>query len=124
MRSGYLCVLVLAAGASTASSQEQAEVIRGPAASVLFTGSRVTIQADTADTTANPQPTQWKRGLIIGGVIGIVGLGGFVYLLCKELNESGDSCVGTGLGGAALGAFTGGIIGALIGGQFPKKDDT
>ncbi|HET6777398.1 MAG TPA: hypothetical protein VFH26_00775 [Gemmatimonadales bacterium] len=99
-------------------------MIRGPAASVLFTGSRVTIQADTADTTANPQPTQWKRGLIIGGVIGIVGLGGFVYLLCKELNESGDSCVGTGLGGAALGAFTGGIIGALIGGQFPKKDDT
>lgn len=124
MRSSFLCLLIFAVGTSTASGQEQDEVIRGPAASVLFTGPRVTIHADPADTTVRAQPTQWKRGLIIGGVIGTVGLGGFAYLLCEELDESGDSCFGTGLAGAALGAFTGGIIGALIGGQFPKKDDT
>ena len=123
MRSGVLFILGFTAGASTASAQQQAGMIQGPAASVLFAGPR-TIPADRPDTTASPQPTQWKRGLIIGGVIGAVGLGGFVFLLCEELDESGDSCLGPGLGGAALGAVTGGIIGALIGGQFPKKDDT
>lgn len=36
------------------------------------------------------------------------------YLLCEDLRETDESCVGPGLGGAAVGAVTGGIIGALI----------
>jgi hypothetical protein len=70
------------------------------------------------------RPTHWKRGLLIGGVIGTVGLGALVYALCESLKDTQESCLGPGLGGAALGAVIGGTVGALIGGQFPKRTDT
>lgn len=58
----------------------------------------------------------------IGGAIGAVGLGAFVYALCEGLNETDNSCVPAGLVGAGLGAMGGGIIGALIGGAVAKRD--
>jgi hypothetical protein len=122
MRSGFLLTLVLAAGTSTASAQQRAAWIRGPAASVLFTGSDATREAIGADTTARlVRPTHWKQGMLIGGVIGGVGLSGFVYTLCKGLSEGRDSCIGAGFTGAALGAVIGGAVGALVGGQFHKN---
>jgi len=77
---------------------------------------------ELADTGVPPaRPTQWKKGLVVGGAIGAVGLGFMVYGQCEGLKETDQSCVGPGFGGAALGAATGGLIGALIGGQFPKR---
>jgi hypothetical protein len=69
------------------------------------------------------RPTHWKKGLLIGGVIGGLGLGGLAYALCEELRESQESCLGPGLGGVALGGVIGGIAGALIGGAFPKTTE-
>ena len=58
----------------------------------------------------------------IGGAVGGVGLGAFVYALCEGLNETDESCVGPGLVGVGLGALGGGLVGALIGGAFTKRD--
>ena len=59
--------------------------------------------------------------MLIGGTIGGVGLGAFVYALCHDLRETQTSCLGPAVGGAALGAVMGGITGALIGGAFRKS---
>lgn len=126
MRSAFLSGLVLASCVSAGSAQQPAAWIRGPASSVLFTADPATGREATAvDTTARVvRPTHWKRGLLIGGVIGTFGLGAFVYTLCEGLKETQESCLGPGLSGAALGAVIGGTVGALIGGQFPKRTDT
>jgi hypothetical protein len=76
------------------------------------------------DTAAvRVQPTHWKKGLLIGGVIGGLGLGALAYALCEELRETEESCLGPGLGGLAVGGVVGGIAGALIGGAFPKATE-
>jgi hypothetical protein len=111
---------------SSLDAQTHGAWIRGPAPSVLFM-ERTTAAWRTAarDTTARVvRPTHWKRGLLIGGAIGAVGLGGLVYALCEGLKETQESCLGPALGGAALGAFIGGTVGALIGGQFPQRADS
>lgn len=69
------------------------------------------LHTELADTAVHvPRPTHWKKGLVIGGAIGAMGLGFMVYGLCEGLKETDGSCVGPGLGGAALGAVTGGLI--------------
>jgi hypothetical protein len=116
---GWSCISALGA-------QQLPTMIQGPASSVLFTAQTLSgIATNLPDTAAtSPQPTHWKKGLVIGGVIGTVGLGGFVYALCEGLKETQESCVGPALGGAAIGAVIGGTVGALIGGQFPKRSAT
>ena len=113
---GWSCVSAL-------SAQQSPTRIHGPASSVLFTAETIPgLATNLPDTTAtSPQPTHWKKGLVIGGLVGTVGLGGFVYALCEGLKETQESCVGPGLGGAAIGAVIGATVGALIGGQFPKR---
>jgi hypothetical protein len=94
-------------------AQGRAPGVRGPAPSELFAASApLSVRLGPDTTHAAIPPTQWKRGLLIGG---------FAYLLCEDLRETDESCVGPGLGGAAVGAVTGGTIGALIGGQFHKR---
>lgn len=106
------------------NGQEPAGRIPGPGMSSVPLGARAPAWTETelADTAVRvPRPTHWKKGLVIGGATGAMGLGFMVYGLCEGLKETDGSCVGPGLGGAALGAVTGGLIGALIGGQFPKR---
>ena len=61
--------------------------------------------------------------MVVGGTI--VGTFGAIAMheLCIETREYGesDACVGFTIGGALMGAFLGGVAGALIGGQFPKR---
>ena len=101
-------------------SAQQAGWIQPPASSVLFasSGAGEVIDADTA--VRRVRPTNWKEGLVVGGTIGGLGLGAFLYAFCKNLNETGDSCIRSGLAGVGLGALMGGTLGALIGGQVPK----
>jgi len=127
MRSGLISILVYVCCVSTAAAQQPRAWIRPPARSVLFTAYPApTGRASAADTTNAPavHPTHWKKGLLIGGVIGGLGLGGLAYALCEELRETQESCLGPGLGGVALGGVMGGITGALIGGAFPKTTET
>ncbi|HYF38309.1 MAG TPA: hypothetical protein VD930_01390, partial [Gemmatimonadales bacterium] len=91
-RSSLLALSLVLAAASSANAQQMVRWIAPPAASMLFafrTGS-----ASAADTSHGIRPTQWQKGLVIGGVIGGVGLGAFIFAFCEGLNESGDSCSG------------------------------
>jgi hypothetical protein len=75
--------------------------------------------------TAPPQikPTHWKEGGIVGAVLlGVFSIW-FFNELCQNTDAGADSgcsakaVVGGALGGGGLGF----LIGALIGGQFPKQ---
>jgi hypothetical protein len=64
--------------------------------------------------------TQWVKGMIIGGVIGAAALGTLAYVLCGYNDAPADCRSGGVPRMVLLGAFTGGVTGALIGGSFPK----
>jgi len=119
-----LLLLGLAVSSSPAAGQL---AVRGPAASILFSGA--TPSPLDIDALLQPgdsierdiRPTHWKEGALVGGLVGAVGgilLGRFVC----GLDESNRSCTGYTVGGAVGGAALLAITGALIGGQFPKGD--
>jgi hypothetical protein len=67
-----------------------------------------------------PRQTQWVKGGIIGGVI----LGGATFLLAAAMvgyGASDEPTIVDYLEPTLLGAATGFMIGALIGGQFEKN---
>ncbi len=65
--------------------------------------------------------THWLEGGLVGGVaLGI--FGGLVgHALCTN-SDVRQTCTGPTLGSAVLGAGVGFVTGALIGGQFPKRE--
>ena len=114
----------LALGSTPASGQAP---VPGPLPSVLFSNPmpaplRIAGLGVPADSVQRDiRPTHWKEGALVGGLVGAVGgilLGRFVC----GLDESNRSCAGYTVGGAVGGAALLAIIGALIGGQFPKGD--
>jgi predicted MFS family arabinose efflux permease len=64
---------------------------------------------------ATPPPTHWLEGGLIGGI----GLGALFAYEAGGLCESSD-CTKARLAVGLLGGGLGFIVGALIGGQFPK----
>ena len=75
-----------------------------------------TSRAGTLIDSVPITPTYWLEG----GVIGALGLGILAAIGFHGLCES-RNCAGAVIGGAALGAAVGFPVGALIGGQFPKR---
>jgi hypothetical protein len=74
-----------------------------------------------ADTVIRQiQPTHWKEG----GAIGAVAVGALGALfgsgICQLSDNSSDGCIGLEVRGALGGGILGFLIGAFIGGQFPK----
>jgi hypothetical protein len=66
------------------------------------------------------RPTHWKKGALIGGVVTGVGLAVLMNGLCsQDSNCEGSPVPGALLAGGAVGA----LVGALIGGQFPRAED-
>ena len=63
--------------------------------------------------------TYWKEGGAVGGVAGGIFLAYLMYGLCG-LDGPPTSCSGLLLGGGLIGGGAGFVLGALIGGQFPK----
>ncbi len=123
IRAGFLGVVMLLLS-TPLWAQAGPGSIRKPASSVLFAAVRVSSPLSSRVNTAAALPTtQWKRGLLIGGTVGAVGLGASFFALCQGLRETNESCLGTGVAGAALGALVGGTLGALIGGQAHKRTD-
>ena len=116
LRTGTLLVAILLAAPAALAAQRPA--LR-PRPSVLYS----LPAAPAPDTIGGPR-TYWKEGALLGGIpLGIAG-----YLLFSGLCDQDDSagggrnCGAKGLGGAALGFLIGAVPGALIGGQFHKKD--
>jgi hypothetical protein len=56
---------------------------------------------------------------LIGGLAGGAALAALVEVVCSWGDCGGSATVGAFL----TGAFSGGIVGALIGGQFPKEEE-
>ena len=116
-----LCVLLLSAGPVV--GQTHRDLLRGPTPSQLFAfGTAPAPAAQDPSTKVIPQ-TQWKLGLLVGRIFGGLALGYVGYGLCHD-GESQESCFAPAVGGMAIGAVIGGGVGALIGGQFKKRDQT
>jgi hypothetical protein len=71
------------------------------------------------ESTTHP-PTHWVEGGIIGaaalGILGAALTGG----LCAY-SDTNRRCTGATIGGGVMGAGVGFVLGALIGGSFPKR---
>ena len=65
------------------------------------------------------RPTQWVKGAIIGGAIGAVAFGTLDFVMCG-ITDNPAECRHDVPAAVLLGAFMGGMTGALIGGAFPK----
>jgi hypothetical protein len=72
------------------------------------------------------RPTHWKEG----GIVGAVALGAFGVWFGNEICQNSDAGSEEGctarsvVGGAIIGGGLGFIIGALLGGQFPKDSSS
>jgi hypothetical protein len=103
LRNALLVGLGLLSLVPAASAQQSPARIEPTFSALLIAPARTWDQANARDTTAREiPPTHWKRGLLIGGLIGTVGLGAFVYAFCEGLSETQESCLGPALGGAAV----------------------
>ena len=128
MRALLIAVVYLSLGPSAGASQARPF---GPASSPLFvatstTALRTTFSAEHGDTARlEIQETYWKKGAVIGGVVGALSGLLLVQAVCGLSDDSGHGCPTSGtllmamVGGGSLLA----IPGALIGGQFAKPEE-
>jgi len=79
-------------------------------------------EANRDTVQAQIQPTYWKEGALIGGVLGAVGGAFLGHGLCEDSEELGKNCTGSLFLGGVLGAVLLAIPGALVGGQFSKSE--
>jgi hypothetical protein len=82
------------------------------------------VLADTTDSIPRRiRPTQWKMGALIGGLAGGAAVALLSAIVCSAGAESETDCSGAPIAGFAVGVLPGAILGALIGGQFPKQEE-
>ena len=107
----YLFLFLLVGGAMPAMAQGPSPVGLQQRAAVATPGERRDAMA--VFQQASVAPTQWKKGALIGGIVG-AGLG---LVLLHIIQGIGDS--GTSPGAVGTLAFMGGtgLIGALFGGM-------
>jgi hypothetical protein len=121
---GLLSAFAMLLVSTSLDAQNPPASVPKPVGSILFSPGTVSSYQSSADTSAAAFPTtQWRRGLLVGGTIGAVGLGASFFSLCHSLRETKESCLGSGVAGAAFGALVGGTVGALIGGQAHRRTD-
>lgn len=115
-------IAILAASTDCLAAQGS---VTGPQPSLVWNTASTDLHSMTValpDTVRHYPPTYWQEGLIAGAVGGAL----FGALLGSGLCAYSDveqSCTGATLGGALLLGATGGTLGALIGGLFPKRSD-
>jgi hypothetical protein len=121
--SARLSFVLLMTLTTAAGAQHPPIAIAGPRPSEVFgIGSRGPLRQSFAPDSVRREirPTHWKEGALIGGVVTGLGLVLWVNALCSD---SGTDC-GDAVPLALLGGgLVGGVVGALIGGQFPKTED-
>lgn len=84
-----------------------------------------------ADASSQPSrnlsaraPDHRYEGLAIGAVLGAVGGGLLGAVACGQSDDPDFNCTGAVLGIGLLGGGLGGLIGLLVGAQFPKEPKT
>jgi hypothetical protein len=108
-------------------SAEAQAVQRSPSARLLMEAAakgpvQPLVLADTTDSIPRRiRPTQWKKGALIGGLAGGAAVALLSAVVCSAGAESETDCSGAPIAGFAVGVLPGAILGALIGGQFPKQ---
>jgi hypothetical protein len=124
MRALLLAVAYLSLGPSVGSSQDRPF---GPEPSPLFVATfRTTLSAERGDSgRLDIQPTYWKKGAAIGGVVGALSGLLLAHAVCGLSDEVGHGCPtsGTLLMSVVGGGFLLALPGALIGGQFDKPEE-
>lgn len=117
-------LLLVLAVTSASRAQDAPARIHAPrpsqVRSVAFPGPlRQGFRVDTVERKI--RRTHWKEGALVGGVVTGLGLALLIDGLCNS--DSGDNCTNAGVLGLVGGGAVGGIVGALIGGQFPKDEE-
>lgn len=126
MRALLLAVVYLSLGPSVGASQDRPF---GPAPSPLFvatstTAFRATFSAEHGDTAPlEIRATYWKKGAVIGGVVGALSGLLLAHAVCGLSEEHGCPTSGTLLMAMVGGGSLLAIPGALIGGQFAKPEE-
>jgi hypothetical protein len=108
----------------------EAGAVQGPPFARLLMGTTARgplqplVLADTTDSIPRRiRPTQWKKGALIGGLTFGAATALLFAVVCSAGSEAETDCGGAPLTGFAVGVLPGAIVGALIGGQFPKPEE-
>ena len=72
------------------------------------------------DSVTRSRPTHWKEGLVAGAAAGALFGALLGHELCRNSDSAHDGCLGTTLGAAVVLAVPTAVLGALVGGSFPK----
>src|SRR4051812_11628903 len=105
MRRALSLTLVLMSITSALAAQSSASRIPGPAPSILFRAISTRDAAPMPDSVEGSVPrTQWKHGMLIGGIIGGVSGVALGFAWCG-LSETQTSCLGPVLAGTVGGAL-------------------
>ena len=117
-----LPVLLWTASSSVLFGQS---AIPGPTSSVLTSTApgplRAAVPQEPGDSVERDiQPTHWKEGALVGGLIGVVGGALLGAAICRNSEQSDKNCTGSTVGGGLIVGLVLAIPGALIGGQIPK----
>ncbi len=95
---------------------------------VLIPASECFRQADAPSRRiqnfATRAPDHRYEGLAIGAVLGAVGGGLLGAVACGQSDDANQDCTKAVLGIGLLGGGLGGLIGLLVGAQFPKEPKT
>jgi hypothetical protein len=129
-RAPLFVVLALAVRPSLASAQQLpprlaslvppafGDSARGPARSVAST-----LRADVR-ASASPRASQWLEGGLILAIPMALAVGSLGNAFCHDADSGGSgNCLFSTVSATAFGATLGFSIGALVGGQFPKRGD-
>jgi hypothetical protein len=127
------CLLMVCASSTlllhTARAQAQAVTwppLSQPSVSSLYPERPTTpldlplIAGEPSESVVQIEPTYWKEGGLVGGVLSGVLLALFAEALCTYGEGNTRNCGMKLVAGAALGGGMGFVLGALVGGQFPK----
>jgi len=123
--SAFATLLLVLAVTSTSGAQDAPARIPGPRPSQIRGATvlgppRHAISVDSV--RRHIRPTHWKEGALVGGIVTGLGVALLINGLCSS--DSGGNCGNAVVVGLMGGGAVGGIVGALIGGQFPKAEES
>lgn len=122
-----LTASMTAPAAPSAAASTPARITRAPlaaqAAALAEAPRPLPLATATEAARAQPGGDSLKNGAITGAIIGAVGWGGFVYWLCRALDDTGGeaNCAGPALVWAGIAGAAGAAVGAGVDAMFDGR---